>query len=70
MPMKKPSYKHVVPTRDQKRTYTIYAYRPLTREEIVAAARQYRENKFDDPREGNIEIISMIGFKTSGGRKQ
>lgn len=68
-PMKKPSYKHVVPTHDPKLRYTIYAYRQLTRAEIVATIQGYRETKFERPREGSIEIVSMIGFTSHGSRQ-
>jgi hypothetical protein len=67
--LKKPPFKHVVRSRDANTQYSIYAHRPLTRAEIVATVRGYNDVKFHRPGDGNIEIITMIGYHESG-RKQ
>ncbi len=61
--MRKPDVKHVMRARDLNVTYTIDAYRRLTRSELLAIVREYGKTKFDRPAAGNITISSMIGYR-------
>ncbi len=67
--MKKPPFKHVVRARESNFQYSIYAHRQLTRAEIAVIVRDYNEVKFHRLSEGNVEIITMIGYRESGTKQ-